>query len=398
MAAGGGDDAEEAAIAASVLDFEVGTGLGGVGREGKRGQFGVREGIVVEDLRDDRGERNKSRPIRLPFELTVVPKSRRDVVGTVARDDWVVLSGEFERYFGNEGFVAVADDGVDFGESGEFLRGALGVTAGDDDASLGVLAANAAEPGAGLAIGFRGDATGVYDDNICRRKVLGRNKAAMAQIGGNGLAIGAAGAAPKVFDVIFCHVAQCINGGRLAWPRGRRESLLSSVCQAFSCTIQRWNPGVLMKRRILLVDDDVAILLTLKAVLEISGFEVTTAASAREAKQKLKSNEYHMVITDLRMESETAGEEVAAAAKKAANRPAVAMLTAYPPKDAEWVTTSDTDKVLVKPMNTQDLLRQIEAMLVAHEDKKRLEAGKKVEPVVAEAATKKSKARPAVAK
>ena len=79
-----------------------------------------------------------------------------------------------------------------------------------------------------------------------------------------------------------------------------------------------------MKRRILLVDDDVAILLTLKAVLEISGFEVTTAASAREAKQKLKSNEYHMVITDLRMESETAGEEVAAAAKKAANRPAVA--------------------------------------------------------------------------
>ena len=146
-----------------------------------------------------------------------------------------------------------------------------------------------------------------------------------------------------------------------------------------------------MKRRILLVDDDVAILLTLKAVLEISGFEVTTAASAREAKLKLKSNEYHMVITDLRMESETAGEEVAAAAKKAANQPAVAMLTAYPPKDAEWVTTSDTDKVLVKPMNTQDLLRQIEAMLVAHEDKKLKETGKKLEPVVAEAGKKPRK-------
>jgi DNA-binding response OmpR family regulator len=144
-----------------------------------------------------------------------------------------------------------------------------------------------------------------------------------------------------------------------------------------------------MKRRILLVDDDVAILLTLKAVLEISGFEVTTAASGREARQKLKSNEYHMVITDLRMESETAGEEVAAAAKKAANRPAVAMLTAYPPKDAEWVTTSDTDKVLVKPMNTQDLLRQIEAMLVAHEDKKRKEGAKKLQALTAAEATAK---------
>lgn len=125
-----------------------------------------------------------------------------------------------------------------------------------------------------------------------------------------------------------------------------------------------------MKRRILLVDDDVAILLTLKAVLEISGFDVETAASAREAKMRLKSNEYHMVITDLRMESETAGYEVAAAAKRAPNRPAVAMLTAYPPADVDW-TTEGTDKVLVKPMNTQDLLRQIEALLVSHEDKKR---------------------------
>jgi DNA-binding response OmpR family regulator len=137
-----------------------------------------------------------------------------------------------------------------------------------------------------------------------------------------------------------------------------------------------------MKRRILLVDDDVAILLTLKAVLEINGFEVETAASAREAKQRLKSTEYHMVITDLRMESDTAGEEVAAAAKKAANKPAVAMLTAYPPQNEEWVANG-TDKVLVKPMNTQDLLRQIEAMLVAHEDKKRLDSEKKLEALSA---------------
>jgi DNA-binding response OmpR family regulator len=144
-----------------------------------------------------------------------------------------------------------------------------------------------------------------------------------------------------------------------------------------------------MKRRILLVDDDVAILLTLKAVLEISGFEVETAASAREAKQRLKSNEYHMVITDLRMESETAGQEVAAAAKKAPNRPAVAMLTAYPPADADWMATGTTDKVLVKPMNTQDLLRQIEAMLVSHEDKKRLSSEKKLEALSAAQAVEK---------
>jgi DNA-binding response OmpR family regulator len=124
-----------------------------------------------------------------------------------------------------------------------------------------------------------------------------------------------------------------------------------------------------MKRRILLVDDELAILLTLKAVLEINGFEVETAASAKEAKSKLKANIYHMVITDMRMENESAGLEVVHSAKKAPYQPAVAMLTAFPTPGSEW-RDEGADEMLVKPMNTQDLLRQIEALLVTHEDKK----------------------------
>ena len=124
-----------------------------------------------------------------------------------------------------------------------------------------------------------------------------------------------------------------------------------------------------MKRRILLVDDELAILLTLKAVLEINGFDVETAASAREAKMKIRAHEYHMVITDMRMESDSAGTEVVAAAKKATYRPAVAMLTAFPLPGFEGEDLAD--KLLVKPMNTSDLLRQLEALLVTHEDSKR---------------------------
>ena len=40
------------------------------------------------------------------------------------------------------------------------------------------------------------------------------------------------------------------------------------------------------KRRVLLVDDEVTVLLTMKAVLEISGFDVDTAASAPVAPAK----------------------------------------------------------------------------------------------------------------
>ncbi|HEY0758852.1 MAG TPA: response regulator [Acidisarcina sp.] len=127
-----------------------------------------------------------------------------------------------------------------------------------------------------------------------------------------------------------------------------------------------------MKRRILLVDDELAILLTLKAVLEINGFEVDTAASAREAKLKLRSQVYQMVITDMRMENDSAGIEVVHAAKRATYQPAVAMLTAFPLPGSEW-RDEGADEMLVKPMNTQELLRQIEALLVTHEDKKHLQ-------------------------
>ncbi len=72
-----------------------------------------------------------------------------------------------------------------------------------------------------------------------------------------------------------------------------------------------------MKRRILLVDDELTILLTLKVVLESQGFEVETAASAREAKTKIRNNTYHMVMTDMRMESNESGLEVIRAAKEA---------------------------------------------------------------------------------
>ena len=123
-----------------------------------------------------------------------------------------------------------------------------------------------------------------------------------------------------------------------------------------------------MKRRILLVDDEVAVLLTLKAVLEISGFDVDTAASGREGRSKLRAHQYNMVITDMRMESDDAGAEVISAAQSASYHPAIALLTAFPIADEDWQTLG-ADKMLVKPMHTRILLQQIEKLLASHEAK-----------------------------
>jgi DNA-binding response OmpR family regulator len=150
-----------------------------------------------------------------------------------------------------------------------------------------------------------------------------------------------------------------------------------------------------MKRRILLVDDELAILLTLKAVLELHGFDVETAASAREAKSKIRAHPYHMVITDMRMENERAGIEVVRAAREAEYDPAVAMLTAFPlPVPGEEWENTGADQMLVKPMNTNDLLLQIEALLVTHEDKKhKAKQGVQPDYVSASTARKSNAAR-----
>ena len=128
-----------------------------------------------------------------------------------------------------------------------------------------------------------------------------------------------------------------------------------------------------MKRRILLVDDELAILLTLKAILEMNGFDVETASSAREAAGKLEAHEFHMVITDMRMETETAGYDVIRAARKQANNPATAILTAFPSLGSNW-KHAGAQSLLVKPVGTDDLLRQIESLLIQHEDAKQKNA------------------------
>jgi DNA-binding response OmpR family regulator len=123
-----------------------------------------------------------------------------------------------------------------------------------------------------------------------------------------------------------------------------------------------------MRRRILLVDDEVPVLLTLKAVLEISGFDVDTAASAREGVSKLHTREYQMLITDMRMEHDVAGIEVIKAARAAVYHPAVALLTAFPVAEEDWQEMG-ADKLLVKPMHTRILLQQIEDLIASHETK-----------------------------
>lgn len=100
----------------------------------------------------------------------------------------------------------------------------------------------------------------------------------------------------------------------------------------------------------------------MKAILEVNGFHVVTAASCAEAKLRLAADSYHLVITDLNMEKQTSGLEVLRYAREQQYRPAVAILTAYPDLASDWKERG-ADSLFIKPTNMPELLERIEALL-----------------------------------
>jgi CheY-like chemotaxis protein len=88
-------------------------------------------------------------------------------------------------------------------------------------------------------------------------------------------------------------------------------------------------PGTRKRRvaRVLLADTDLASRLTLKILLTTAGYAVDSAACAAEAITRLDSDEYQLVLADLRTESEDAGARLLAYARQKEFRPATALIS-----------------------------------------------------------------------
>jgi DNA-binding response OmpR family regulator len=112
----------------------------------------------------------------------------------------------------------------------------------------------------------------------------------------------------------------------------------------------------------LLVDDDTAILNTLKAVFQTRGFDVSTAVSASEAIRTLAQLSFDLVLTDMRMETDTSGFEVIRQVKSTTNRTVVVILSAFPIPATEW-RNAGADAMYVKGGGIFRILDDIEQLL-----------------------------------
>ena len=134
-----------------------------------------------------------------------------------------------------------------------------------------------------------------------------------------------------------------------------------------------------MAASILLVDDEIAVTSSLKTVLESEGYAVVIASSTPEAAAALHKDKFDLILTDLKMETETAGYEVVREARCQPYDPMVLILTAFPIAGREW-RKAGAHAMVTKPVPMQQLLRTIERLMAARRARHDNGLGKRVLP------------------
>lgn len=118
-----------------------------------------------------------------------------------------------------------------------------------------------------------------------------------------------------------------------------------------------------MSPRLLIADDEEVIASVLKTVFQAQGYEVATASSAAAATALLaREPGFDAVVTDMRMETESAGYEVVRAAAAHPAKPVIIILTAFPLLAQHW-RQAGAHAVLTKPAQMSELLAVVAKLL-----------------------------------
>ena len=119
--------------------------------------------------------------------------------------------------------------------------------------------------------------------------------------------------------------------------------------------------------RMLIVDDEQSVAYTLKLVFQRDGFEVTTAYSCKQALEVMGNGAFFdVVITDLNMEREDIGLEVARAAKTLKPSPLIIICTGYAStSNTEQALRLQVDYLALKPVDIAELKLAIRRLLAS---------------------------------
>ena len=144
--------------------------------------------------------------------------------------------------------------------------------------------------------------------------------------------------------------------------------------------------------RILVVDDDENIRVTVEAILKNEGYAVDVVASGGDAIKKSASTAYNLVLIDIRL-PDMEGTELLTGMKDTVPKMRKIILTGYPSmQNAIEAVNKNADAYLVKPVNVAKLLELVREQLKLQETERK-HSEQKVSDFIASRAKEISKAK-----
>jgi len=118
------------------------------------------------------------------------------------------------------------------------------------------------------------------------------------------------------------------------------------------------------RKRILFVDDEPSIRLTLPAILQENGFEVTTASSVSEAMSEISRSRFDALLSDLNIGENGDGFVVVSAMRRSQPECVTMILTGYPGfETAVQGIRNQVDDYLTKPADIDALVNSLNQKL-----------------------------------
>ena len=121
------------------------------------------------------------------------------------------------------------------------------------------------------------------------------------------------------------------------------------------------NSTIPMPHKILIVDDEAAILLALERLLTLENYQVLTAATAQEALQRVNDHQIALALVDLNL-PDTTGWDVCRQIETLSPATRVMIITAQPDQHLHPLANA-IDGLMEKPLDLPTLLRTIHTLI-----------------------------------
>jgi DNA-binding NtrC family response regulator len=124
------------------------------------------------------------------------------------------------------------------------------------------------------------------------------------------------------------------------------------------------------KYRVLVVDDEAAVLLTYRLILERQGYEVVAFGTSVLAIAAIEKERFDVFLCDYSLEEQHTGFEVISAARKRDPGVPAALLTGYATKETADEAAAQGIGVMFKPIEIEEFLATTSNMLRKHNESK----------------------------